>query len=282
MIETKRPGKGGVKIHSTALVSKKARIGGSVEIGPYTVIGDNVRIGDRTKIMSHALIDGHTTIGAACEIFHGACLGLKSQDKKFREKGETYLVIGDENVIREYVTMHPATSLGKKTTVGDRNFIMIGAHIGHDCVIGNDIVMANGCALSGHVVVEDQAVLGGLSGVHQFCRVGRLAMVGAMTKVVMDVPPFSVCDGHPAKFCGLNSIGLKRAGYSSKSMLEIKKALKILLASGFKLSSAIARVKSEWKNNPDIEALIHFCAASSRGLCRGSLIKDSEGTDVAE
>ncbi len=265
------------KIHPTALVSKKAQIGLSVEIGPYSIVGPHVKIGNHTRIANHAVIEGRTTVGSRCEVFSGVCLGAKPQDKKFKEPDETALVIGDDNVIREYVTMHPAALPGKKTSIGDRNFIMIGSHIGHDSHIGSDVIMANGCALSGHVVVEDQAVLGGLSGVHQFCRVGKLAMVGAMSKIVMDVPPFSVCDGHPAKFCGVNSIGLRRAGYSSKRMLEIKKALKILLASGFKLSSAMSRLKSERQGNPDIEILIRFCEESARGVSRGLFLKGSPG-----
>ena len=262
-----------LKIHKTAIVSPKAILGKGVEVGPYSVIGPGVKIGDRTRVMNHVVLEGRTTLGSGCEIFHGACLGAKPQDKKYRE-GESSLEIGHENVIREYVTMHPGSAPGKKTVIGDRNFFMVASHVGHDCRVGNDVVMANGTALSGHVVIEDRAVLGGMSGVHQFCRVGKLAMVGAMSKVVMDVLPFSVCDGHPAKFCGVNSIGLRRAGYTSKQVLEIKKALKILVVSGVKLSAALDQIRTAMSHNPDAASLVRFCEGASRGVSRGSLRED--------
>lgn len=260
------------KIHPTAVVSTKAKIGSGVEIGPYSVIGPDVKIGAGTRLGSHVVIEGHTSVGRRCEIFHGACLGGKPQDKKCKE-GASALVIGDDNVIREFVTIHISSVSGKPTTVGNRNFLMVGAHIGHDCRIGDDVVIANNCAVGGHAVVEDRAVLGGMSGVHQFCKVGKMAMVGAMSKVVMDVAPFSVCDGHPAKFCGVNSVGLKRAGYTSKQTLEIKKTLKSLLASGGKLRSAITALKAQSKGNADIQTIISFCEMSTRGVCR-SPVKD--------
>lgn len=257
-------------IHKTAVVSAKAKIGDGVEIGPYSVVGPDVKIGAGTRLGSHVVIEGRTSVGRRCEIFHGACLGGKPQDKKYKE-GASALVIGDDTVIREFVTIHISTVPGKPTTVGHRNFLMVGAHVGHDCRIGDDVVIANNGAIGGHAIVEDRAVLGGMSGVHQFCKVGKMAMVGAMSKVVMDVAPFSVCDGHPAKFCGVNSVGLKRAGYTLKQMLEIKKALKSLLASGGKLRSAIAVLKGQAKGNVDIETIVSFCEMSERGVCRGPL-----------
>ena len=260
------------RIHPTAIVSPKAVIGEGVEIGPYCVVGPLVKIGNGTRLMSHVVLEGHTTIGRGCEIFHGACLGAKPQDKKYRD-GESFLEIGDENVIREYVTIHPGTAPGNKTVIGDRNFFMVASHVGHDCRVGNEVTLANESALSGHVVIEDQVVIGGISGVHQFCRVGRLAMVGAMSKVVMDVLPFSVCDGHPAKFCGLNSVGLKRAGYTSKEMLDIKKALKILVATGTKLSTAMDVIRATMKGNAAAQTLVRFCEAAKRGVCRGAFQK---------
>ncbi|MBI2095887.1 MAG: acyl-ACP--UDP-N-acetylglucosamine O-acyltransferase [Candidatus Omnitrophica bacterium] len=210
-------------IHPTAIVSKTAELGEGVEVGPYAVIGPHVKIGAGTRVLSHAVLDGHTTIGARCEIFTGACLGMPAQDKKF--KGETsFLSVGDENVIREYVTMHCASTPGAATVVGSRNFIMVGAHVGHDCRVGDEVTMANGSVLGGYVVVEDGAVLGGFTGVHQYVRVGRLAMLGAFAKAAMDVPPFSLCDGYPARVCGLNSVGLRRAGYAPADSLLLKKS----------------------------------------------------------
>lgn len=255
-------------IHPTAVIDPKAKIASGVEIGPYSVIGPNVTLGKGTRIHAHVIIDGYTTLGERCEIFVGACLGMVPQDKKFKAETVSYLKIGDDNVIRENVTMHVASIAGAATVVGSRNYLMVGAHIGHDCVLGDDITIANDCALGGHVRIEDKAVIGGLTGIHQFARIGKLSMVGGKSKVVVDVPPFSVCDGHPARFYGLNSIGLKRAGYSSKASLEIKKALKILFASGLNLSGAADRVRSEFAGNADVDYLLAFIDASKRGVAR--------------
>lgn len=256
-------------IHPTAIVSKESQIGERVEIGPYTVVGRHVKIGAGTKIANHAVLEGHTTIGENCKIFSGACLGTIPQDKKYKDL-ESFLIIGNENTIREYVTMNPGSVEGSKTVIGDRNFIMIGVHVAHDCSLGDDITIANAVGLSGHVQVEDKAVIGGMAGVHQFARIGKLSMVGGVSKVNTDIPPFSICDGNPARFYGLNSIGLKRAGYTSKEALEIKKALKILFASGFKFSTAMQKVKETCRRNADIDHLLEFVAKSERGIPRSS------------
>ena len=256
-------------IHPTAIVSKTAELGEGVEVGPYTIIGPRVKIGAGTRILNHAVIDGHTTIGARCEIFTGACLGMPAQDRKF--KGETsFLSVGDENIIREYVTMHCASTPGGKTTVGSRNFLMVGSHVGHDCRVGDGITMANGSVLGGYAVVEDGAVLGGFTGVTQYVRVGRLSMLGAFAKAAMDVPPFSLCDGYPARVCGLNSVGLRRAGYASANALLLKKAIKILFMSPLSLPHAIQKVKKELKPSADIEHLLEFVSHSKRGVERAS------------
>lgn len=257
-------------IHPTAIIAKEAQIGSGVEIGPYTVVGPEVMIGAETKIANHVVLEGHTTIGVKCKIFSGACLGAAPQDKKY-EGLRSFLVIGNENTIREHVTMNPGSTEGSKTVVGDRNFIMIGVHVAHDCVLGNDITIANAVGLSGHVHVEDKAVIGGMTGVHQFSQIGKLAMVGGVSKVTTDIPPFSICDGNPAKFYGLNSVGLKRAGYSSKDSMEIKKALKILFASGLKFSTAAEKVRATCEKSPDIDHLLDFVAKPERGISRRSL-----------
>ncbi len=258
------------KIHPTAIVAKEAQIGEGVEIGPYTIVGPKVKIGAGTRIANHAILEGITEIGENCEIFSGACFGTAPQDKKYKNF-QSSLVVGNHNIIREYVTMNPGSTEGSKTIVGDRNFIMIGVHVAHDCILGNDITIANTVGLSGHVQVEDKAVIGGMAGVHQFVRIGKLSMTGGASKVSTDIPPFSICDGNPAKFYGLNSIGLKRAGYSSKDALELKKALKILFASGLKFSTAIQKVKGEFKKSPDIDHLLEFVAKTERGISRGKL-----------
>lgn len=260
-------------IHSTAIISKEARLGEGVEIGSYTIIGPHVKIGKGSTIASHAVIEGYTTIGENCRIFSGVRLGTEPQDKRYK-KTESFLIIGNENTIREYVTMNPGSTEGSKTVVGHRNFIMIGAHIAHDCVLSDDITIANTVGLSGHVNVEDKAFIGGMAGVCQFARIGRLSMTGGLSKVNTDIPPFSICDGNPVRFYGLNSVGLKRAGYGSKESLEIKKALKTLFASRLNLSTAIKKVKETCKKNSDIDHLLDFVSKSERGIPRSVLKVD--------
>ncbi len=256
------------RIHPTAIVAEEAVIADHVQIGPYSIIGPHVKIDTGTWINNHVVIEGHTSIGERCQIFSGACLGTDPQDKKY-QKTRCYLDIGSDNIIREYVTIHPGSTEDARTVIGDRNLLMIGCHIAHDCHLGNEIAIANNTGLSGHVKVEDQAVISGIVGIHQFVRVGKLSMIGGVSKVVKDVPPFSICDGHPAVFCGLNSVGLKRAGISSKDALQIKKALKILFASGLIFSNAVKKIKSEFPSHRDIQHLLAFAEESERGLPRG-------------
>ena len=255
------------KIHSTAVIDKKARIDASVEVGPYSVIGPDVRIGRGVKISNQVTILGHTQIGKRCVIYTGACLGMPPQMKK-KDFAETSLWIGDDNVIREHVTMSTGIVEGSKTSVGDRNYFMTGVHIAHDCVLGNDITIANSTAFSGHVQVEDGVTISGLVGVHQFVRIGKLSMIGGLSKVVSDVPPFSICDGHPAKFYGVNSVGLKRAGISSKDAVILRKVLRALLKPGVQISNEIPKIQKEFKGNPHAEAVVSFLKKSERGFCR--------------
>lgn len=258
-----------MNIHPTAIISKKAKIDKGVKIGPYSIIGDNVTIGKGTEINAYCQIDGNTAIGEHCRIFNGAVVGSIPQDLKF--KGEnSFLQIGDDNIIREYVTINLGTGEGGKTVIGSRNLIMAYSHIAHDCRVGNDCVIANCGTLAGHVVIDDKAVIGGLAAVHQFCHVGELSIIGGCSKVVQDIPPYSTCDGHPAKVYGLNSIGLKRAGVDSQVILQLKKAYKILFFSGYLLSNAISQVKKEIPGSEYLSDLIDFVAASKRGVCGGN------------
>ena len=260
-----------MSIHPTALVAKGAQIGQGVEIGPYTIVGPNVKIGAGTKIANHAVLDGFTEIGERCSIFSGACIGTPPQDKK--AKGvQASLIIGNDNVIREYATINLGSTEGSKTVVGNRNYLMIGSHVAHDCVLGDDITIANSVGLSGHVTVEDKAVIGGLTGVHQFVRIGKLSMIGGVSRVVMDIAPFSICSGNPAKFYGLNIVGLKRSGYSVEDSSKIKQALKILFTKGLRLPEALERLENEFKGNKDVEHLARFVKGSERGIIR----KDTE------
>ncbi|HHY98810.1 MAG TPA: acyl-ACP--UDP-N-acetylglucosamine O-acyltransferase [Firmicutes bacterium] len=254
------------KIHHTAIVHPSARLGAGVEIGPYCVIGPDVAIGDGTKIGAHVVIHGPCEIGKNCVLSPFVCLGGDPQDIKY--KGEkTGLIIGDENVIREFVTIHRGTPEGRgETRVGNRNTIMTYAHIAHDCIVGSGVTITAGAALAGHVIVEDEAVLGGMCGIHQFCRVGRLAMVGGMAKVVKDVPPFALVDGNPARVMGLNIVGMRRHGLSSETRATLRKAYRILYNSGLTVSQANHKIAQELSSCPEIASLIDFLNGSSRGI----------------
>ncbi len=203
-----------MNIHPTAIIHPKARIAGGVTIGPYTVIGEHVTIGKDTEVASHVLIDGWTTIGERNRIHSFSSIGTPPQDISYRNE-ETFLIIGDDNVIREYATVHRATTKAdRKTEIGNKNFLMAYIHVAHDCKLGNNIIMANSAAFGGHVIVEDFAVLGALIGIHQFVRVGAYSMIGGQSAVTLDVPPYVNATGNRAQLYGLNTIGLKRKGFS--------------------------------------------------------------------
>lgn len=257
----------GALVHPTAIVSQEALLGEGVQIGPYSVVGPRVKIGDGTKLSSYVHIEGDTEIGARCTIFPGAVLGAPAQ-ARLSKSVRSGLSIGDDNAIREHVTVHSSMKEGGRTLIGHRNLLMAGAHVAHDCVVGSDITMANMATLGGHVTVEDGAVIGGLVGVHQFVRIGRLAIIGAFSKLVMDAPPFSIIDGRLGKFCGVNAVGLKRAGYSPSRRSDIRKALKILFVDGGNLTRAVGRVGREFKNNKDVTAIVSFIQGSKRGVAR--------------
>ena len=255
------------KIHETAVIYPGARLGRDVEVGPYSVIGENVFVGDGTKIGSHVVIEGWTTIGRECQIHHGACVGNAPQDLKF--KGEkTFVYIGDNTIIREFVTINRATGEGEETRIGSNCLLMGTVHIAHNCVIGNNVVISNHAGLAGHVTVEDRAIISGLSGVHQFVKIGRNAMVGGASKVVQDVPPFVIADGRPARVCGLNSVGIARAGLSEDVRRNLKRAYRILFRSGLKLSEAITTMEQELDSSEPVDHLLRFLRNVNRGICR--------------
>ena len=226
-----------------------------------------MKIGSGSVVAERVSIEGHTTIGADNEIFAGAIVGSRTQDKKYKG-GTSYLRIGDRNKIREYVTINPGTKEGTETVIGDDNLLMAYAHVAHDCVIKNQTVLANAATLAGHVVVEDRAIIGGLSAVHQFARIGKLALVGGCSKVVQDVPPFMIADGHPARVYGLNTVGLDRAGFSKEDKAFLRKAFKIIFKSGLTLKNAITAVEKEGLTSPPLDILIDFLKRSDRGVCR--------------
>ena len=210
-------------IHPTAIVSKSATLGKGVCIGPYSIIGEHVVIGSGTSIGPHVVIDGHTTIGENNQIFQFSSIGSTPQDLKY--KGEaSELHVGDNNTIREYVTLQPGTKTGSMISkIGNNNLFMVGAHVGHDAVVGNSNVFANYCCLAGHVTIEDKVTIGGLSGIHQFVRIGQLAILGAGAMVAQDIPPFCIAQGDHAKLVGINKVGVSRAGYTSEEITRLRK-----------------------------------------------------------
>ena len=254
-------------IHSSAVIDPGAILGESLEIGPYCVVGPGVKLGDRCRLQSHVVIQGPTTIGAENEFYPYACIGQRSQDLKYT--GEpTYLEIGDDNTFREFTTVHRATAPGGVTKVGSRGNFLAYTHIAHDCVVGDDVVFSNNGTLAGHVEVEDRAIIGGLTAVHQFCRVGRLAITGGCSKIVQDVPPFMMADGNPGSIRHINQVGLERAGIDKTTIRAIKDAFRILYRSDLNTAQALERMRAELGTLPEIQQLIDFVASSKRGIIR--------------
>ncbi len=256
-------------VHPTAIVNKGAKLGTGVQVGPFCVIGGDVSIDSDTRLHGHVTIDGHTKIGSACEIFPYTSIGLPPQDVRY--KGEdTLLVIGDRNIIREYVSIHRASSSGDAVTrVGNDNFIMAYCHIAHNCTLGNGIIMANAATLAGHSSIQDQAVIGGIVAVHQFTRIGAYAIVGGFSGVAQDVPPYMMASGARAKLYGPNLVGLKRAGFSHQKIALIKKAYKIISKSKLSLKEALKETQTQIHDSPEVDALVEFISAKSpRGVLR--------------
>ena len=256
------------QIHSSAIVHPKAEIADDVEIGPYSIIEAHVRIGRGTVVGPHVVIKGRTEIGENNKIFQFASVGEVNQDLKYRGE-ETRLKIGSGNTIREYVTMQIGTLTGRsETTIGERNLFMVYSHIAHDCEIGNDCILANCATLAGHIQIDDGAIIGGLVGIHQFCRVGTMAIVGGCSKIVQDIPPYMMADGHPASVRGVNLEGLRRKEFSQESIREIKAAHKMIYHSQMKTAQALARLKEEYPVSACVKAIIEFIETSQRGIAR--------------
>ena len=256
-------------IHPTAIVDPKAEIEEGVEIGPYSVIGKGVFIGRGTKIGPHVVIGEGTHIGKRCQIFQFASIGEAPQ--AFAYKGEkTSLLLGDENIVREYVTLHRGTPHGGgKTVIGNGNYFMAYSHVAHDCQIGSQVVLANGATLAGHILIEDYAIIGGLSAVHQFCQIGTHAFISGLTGVTLDILPYMLASGSRAKLYGLNMVGLKRHHFSEETVKALKKAYRIIFRSGLTLEKAMKRVEEdEISQMPEVQHLLHFIRHSKRGMSR--------------
>lgn len=255
-------------VHPTAVVAPGAELDPSVQVGPYAVIGPKVKIGPETTVGAHAVIEGDTAIGRGNRIFQFAAIGAIPQDLKYA--GEpTRLVIGDQNQIREFATLHIGTAGGGGITrVGDKNLFMAYSHVAHDCQVGSGCVFANSVALGGHVLVEDFVICGGLAGIHQFVRLGRHAFVAAGASVTMDVAPYCTVQGDRAKLAGLNSVGLTRHGYDGEQLNRVKEAYRVLFRSQLGLREALAKVRAELGGHAEIDRLLAFIEASERGIVR--------------
>jgi len=256
-------------IHPAAIIDPKAEIGEGVEIGPYSLIERDVSIGEGPKVGPHVIIREGTKIGKGCQVFQFASIGEAPQFLGY--KGEkTFLQIGDRNIIREFVTLHRGTVKGGgKTVIGNDNYLMAYSHVAHDCQIGNQVVMANGATLAGHILIEDYAIIGGLSAIHQFCRVGTHAFISGLTGVSLDIPPYMLSSGSRAKLFGLNAVGLKRHHFSEETLKALKKAYRIVFRSGLTLEKAMKKVgEDDIFQIPEVQHLLQFIQHSKRGICR--------------
>ena len=253
------------KIHQTAIISSKSIIGKNVFIGPYCIIDDDVIIGDNTRIDAHTIIRSYTTIGQNCHIFSNCVIGEIPQDKKF-EGEKSKLIIGDNTVVREFCTLNRGTKDSGLTKIGSDCLLMAYVHVGHDCLVSDNVILANGVQLGGHVEIQKYAIVGGLTPVHQFCKIGEHSLVGGGLRVVQDIPPFIIANGQPLKFSGINALGLRRRKFSVTQRTNIKKAYKIIYNSNMNTTQALEKIKKDFSSQNEISTIISFINASSRGL----------------
>ena len=257
-----------ISIDPRAVVSPKALIGDGVQVGPFSIIEDDVSIGDGTQVGAHTVIHNGSRIGRECRIADMAAIGGPPQDLKYR--GEpTILEVGDKAVIREFVTLNRGTTETGRTVIGNNCMFMAYAHVAHDCVVGDNVILANCCALGGHVHMGSWVILGGLTPVHQFCTVGDHAMVGGGFRVVKDVPPYILAGSEPLIFERLNIVGLRRRGFSDKSIEVLDTTYRLIYRSSLNVSQAVARIKEEVEQTPEVQAVLTFIAKSKRGIISG-------------
>jgi len=256
-----------VRIHPTALVDPQARLGADVEVGPGSIVGPHVTLGDRTRIDAHAMVTGWTTLGSDNHVHHGAVLGSPPQDLKYAGQ-PSYLVVGERNVFREYVTANLATEPGESTRIGSDGLLMAYAHVAHNCAIGDHVVIANAVQLAGYVVVDDWAIVGGGTVVHQFTRIGRHSMIGGGSRVSQDIAPFVKSAGSPPRNAGINAIGLERRGFARETRDAIERAYRIFFRDGATAQRAVATIRRELAGVPEAEHFARFCETSVRGITR--------------
>jgi len=252
-------------IHPTALVDKRARLDDDVQIGAFAIVEGDVTIGAGTTIGPRTLIANGARIGKNCRIHNGAVVATLPQDLKFGGEA-TLFEIGDNTTIREYATLNRGTAAHGKSSVGSNCLLMAYTHVAHDCSVGNNVIMSNGVQLGGHVTIEDWAIIGGMTPVHQFCHVGQHCMVGGGFRVIQDVPPYILASEEPLRFCGLNSVGLRRRGFSNETLLQLKRAYRLLYRSGLNVSQAVERIKTEMAIIPEIDNILRFIESADRGI----------------
>lgn len=257
------------RIHPTAIVEPGAQLGVDVVVGPYAYVGPEVVLGDGCVLHHHATVEGFTRLGAACELFPFTCIGTKTQDLKYRG-GRPGLRVGDRNVFREYTSIHGATKDGEFTVLGNDNLLLAYCHVAHDCQIGDHLIASNSVGLAGHVIVEDHVTLGAKCGVHQFCRVGTHVMVGAMSKVVQDVPPYLIADGNPAIARSINKVGLERSGFSPERLEAVKHAFRLFYRAGHNRTQALEAMHAHpLAGTVEFRAFLAFVERSERGVVAG-------------
>jgi UDP-N-acetylglucosamine acyltransferase len=268
------------RIHPTAVVERGAELGAGTTVGPYSIIGPETRTGPGAEIGAHVVLEGRVSIGARCRIGHGALIGGRPQDLKYRDGLPVGVEIGDETTIREYVTIHRATHEGHDTRVGRHCLVMVASHIAHDCVVGDHVVIINNVGLTGHVTVEDRATIGGFSGVHPFGRVGTYAYIGGCSKVNQDVPPFTIADGNPATARGVNVVGMRRGGIDGDARRQVRAAFRLLYRSGLAPGAAMARIKAELGEHPLVGRLVEFIEGSRRGIVPAGWVAEAAEGDA--
>lgn len=258
------------KVHPSAVMESGAELGADVEIGAFAFVGAGVRLGDGCRLHHHAAVEGDTVLGPGCEVFPFANLGAKTQDLKYAG-GTSGVRIGARNVFREYYTVHAATADGVYTRIGDDNTLLAHGHVAHDCVLGNHIVASNAVGIAGHVLIEDHAVLGAMSGIHQFCRIGAYAMISAYAKVVQDVAPYFIADGQPAVIRAINKVGLERKGFDREQMDRVKRIHRVLFRDGLNRTQALEKLAADDEvETPEFVRMLTFARSSARGLASGA------------
>jgi len=255
------------QIHPTAIIDPTAQIGENCQIGPYCVVGAHVELGPECWLQHHVSLNGPSKIGRSNRFFAFSSIGQQTQDLKY--VGEpTYLSVGDSNTFREFVTVHRGTAPGSITRIGDGGSFLAYSHIAHDCIVGNDVIFSNNGTLAGHVEVGDHAIIGGLTAIHQFCRIGAYALTGGCSKIVQDVPPFMIADGNPAKVRSYNKVALERHGFSEESHRAVKEAYRLIYRSALNLQQAVEQIRSDLPETPELTQIVAFVTSSPRGIIK--------------